>query len=154
MAKEKGTARLHRILKAPVERVYKAFVDKSALEYWSPPYGFTGSITNMDVREGSGYNMSFTNFSTGTSHAFTVKYIELKPNERIRETDTFDHGPSDDVMTVTVEFKKVACGTELTIVQDGIPAEIPVEFCYAGWQESLAQLAHLVEPEIPDFPVE
>lgn len=154
MSKPTGTVQLHRILKAPVERVYRAFTDKNALEYWSPPYGFTGTIHHIDVREGGGYNMSFNNFTTGSSHSFTVKYIEIVPNQRIRHTDSFDSGPMAEKMDVLVTFKPVACGTELKIVQAGIPAEIPVEFCYAGWQESLAQLAHLVEPDVPDFPEE
>lgn len=154
MTKETSTVHLHRILKAPVDRVYRAFIDKSALEYWLPPYGFTGSIHDMDVREGGGYKMSFNNFTTQSSNAFTVSYVEIVPNELIRHTDSFDSGPMSDKMDVTIRFNPVACGTEITIEQAGIPAEIPVEYCYAGWQESLAQLAHLVEPEIPDFPAE
>lgn len=141
---------MHRVLRAPAERVYKAFTDKSALEYWSPPYGFTGTIHEMDVREGGGYRMSFNNFSSGGSHTFTVKYLELVPNERIRHTDQFDDPNLPGEMVVTVELKSVVCGTELRIVQEGIPAVIPVEMCYLGWQESLEQLARLVEPDIPD----
>lgn len=152
MSKQTGTVRLHRVFKAPVERVYKAFVNKSALEYWSPPFGFLGVIHDIDVREGGGYHMSFVNFTTGSAHSFTVKFLELVPNQRIRQSDRFDSESMPDVMEVTTEFKSVACGTEISIVQSGIPAEIPIEFCYLGWQESLAQLANLVEPEIPDTP--
>lgn len=150
MSNNTGTVKLHRVLRAPAERVYKAFTDKSALEYWSPPYGFTGTIHEMDVREGGGYRMSFNNFSSGGSHTFTVKYLELVPNERIRHTDQFDDPNLPGEMVVTVELKTVVCGTELRIVQEGIPAVIPVEMCYLGWQESLEQLAKLVEPDIPD----
>ena len=150
MSNNTGTVKLHRVLRAPAERVYKAFTDKSALEYWSPPYGFTGTIHEMDVREGGGYRMSFNNFSTGSSHTFEVNYIELVPNQRIRHTDRFDDESLPGEMVVTVDLKTVACGTELRIVQEGIPSVIPVEMCYLGWQESLEQLAKLVEPDIPD----
>lgn len=150
MTNETGTVRLHRVLRAPTERVYKAFTDKSALEYWLPPYGFTGTVHEMDVKVGGGYQMSFTNFGTGSQHSFTVRYVELVPNERIRHTDRFDDGNLPGEMTVTIDLKAVSCGTELSIVQEGIPSVIPVEMCYLGWQESLEQLTRLVEPEIPD----
>lgn len=150
MSNETGTVRLHRVLRAPTERIYKAFTDKRALEYWLPPYGFTGAIHEIDVRVGSGYKMSFTNFGTGSSHSFTVEYVELVPNERIRHTDRFDHENLPGDMMVSIDLKPVSCGTELTIVQEGIPSVIPEEMCYLGWQESLEQLARLVEPDIPD----
>jgi len=150
MSNSTGTVKLHRVLRAPAERVYKAFTDKSALEYWSPPYGFIGTIHEIDVREGGGYRMSFNNFSSGGSHTFTVKYLELVPNGRIRHPAQFDDPNLPGEMVVTVELKTVVCGTELRIVQEGIPAVIPVEMCYLGWQESLEQLAKLVEPDIPD----
>ena len=150
MTEQTGTVRLHRVFPAPVERVYKAFTDKQALEYWLPPYGFTGTIHEIDVRVGGGYRMSFTNFGTGNSHSFTVEYIELLPNQRIRHTDRFDDENLPGEMQVTIEFTSLACGTEIQIVQAGIPPLIPVESCYLGWQESLEQLARLVGPEIPD----
>ena len=150
MSEETGTVRLHRVLKAPVERVYKAFIDKQALENWLSPYGFTGTIHEMDVRLGGGYRMSFTNFGTGDSHSFTVNFVELVPNERILHTDRFDDANLPGEMQVTIDFKSVSCGTELWIVQEGIPSVIPIEACYLGWQESLAQLAKLVEPNISD----
>lgn len=147
---ETGTVRLHRVLPAPVERIYKAFTDKQALEYWLPPYGFTGTIHTMDIREGGGYHMSFTNFGTGGSHSFTARYIELLPNERIRHTDRFDDESLPGEMQVTVDLKAVSCGTDIRIVQEGIPSLIPVDSCYLGWQESLEQLARLVVPNIQD----
>ncbi len=150
MTNETGTVRLHRVIPAPVERVYKAFTDKQALEYWLPPYGFTGTIHEIDAREGGGYRMSFTNFGTGSSHSFTVEYVELTPNERIRHTDRFDDKNLSGEMQVTVDFKSVLCGTDIQIVQAGIPSLIPLESCYLGWQESLEQLARLVGPDIPD----
>lgn len=150
MSTEPGTVRLHRVLRAPAERVYKAFTDKSAMEYWLPPYGFIGTIHEIDVRVGGGYKMSFTNFGTGSSHSFTVKYVELVPNKRIRHTDRFDNEHLPGEMQVSIDLKSVSCGTEIKIVQEGIPAVIPTEMCYLGWQESLKQLARLVEPEIPD----
>ena len=143
-----GTVRLHRVLRAPPDRVYKAFVDKQALERWLPPYGFTGAIGEMDARVGSGYKMSFTNFSGGGSHSFSVKFVELVPAERIVHTDRFDDPNLPGEITVTIQLKKVSCGTDLSIVQEGIPAVIPEEMCYLGWQESLDQLTRLVEPEI------
>lgn len=150
MSDKTGTVRLHRVLRAPPERVYKAFLDPSALERWLPPFGFTGKIHEMTARVGGGYRMSFTNFGTGSSHSFTVEYLELVPNERIRHTDRFDDPNLPGEMSVTIELGLVACGTELSIIQEGIPAAIPVEFCYLGWQESLEMLARLVEPDIPD----
>lgn len=145
-----GTVRLHRVLRAPAERVYKAFTDKSALERWLPPFGFTGAIEEIDVRVGGGYRMSFNNFSTGSSHAFSVEYTELIANQRICHTDRFDDPNLAGEMRVTIDLKSVVCGTELSIVQAGIPAVIPEAMCYLGWQESLVQLAHLVEPDIAD----
>lgn len=150
MANETGTVQLHRVFRAPAERVYKAFTDKSALERWLPPYGFLGTVHEIDIRVGGGYRMSFTNFSTGSSHSFTVKFIELLANQRIRHTDRFDDASLAGEMQVTIDFKPVSCGTDIRIVQAGIPSAIPVEMCYLGWQESLAQLAQLVEADIPD----
>lgn len=150
MSNETGTVRLHRVLRAPVERVYKAFTDKQALEYWLPPYGFTGMIHEMDARVGGGYRTSFTNFSTRSSHSFTVNFVELVPNKHIRHTDRFDDANLPGEMQVAIDLKTVSCGTEIRIVQEGIPSLIPVESCYLGWQESLQQLVLLVEPDIPD----
>ncbi len=145
-----GTVRLHRVLRAPAERVYRAFLDPDARAKWLPPYGFTGRVHESDLRVGGAYRMSFTNFGTGASHSFGGVYRELVPGERIRYTDRFDDPGLPGEMDVTVELRAVSCGTELRITQEGIPAVIPVELCYLGWQESLAQLALLVEPEIPD----
>ena len=142
--------RLHRVLRASPERVYRAFLDPDAMVKWLPPYGFTGKVHQMDARVGGGHKMSFTNFGTGKSHSFGGKYIELVPHERIRYTDQFDDPNLPGQMNVTISLRKVLCGTELSIAQEGIPSVIPVELCYLGWQESLFQLAHLVEPEIPD----
>jgi uncharacterized protein YndB with AHSA1/START domain len=150
MADTSNTVRLHRVLRATPERVYRAFLDPDAMVKWLPPHGFTGKIHELDARVGGGYRMSFTNFSTGKSHSFGGKYIELTPNVRIRHTDRFDDPNMPGEMQVTISLQKVACGTELTVVQEGIPPEIPLEFCYLGWQESLVLLAQLVEPEIPD----
>ncbi len=150
MSDKTGTVRLHRVLRAPPERVYKAFTDKSALERWLPPYGFTGTIHDFDMRVGGGYRMSFTKFGTGNSHSFTVEYAELVPGERIRHVDRFDDEQLAGEMVVSIELKNVSCGTEISIVQKGIPSVIPEEMCYLGWQDSLAQLARLVEAEIPD----
>lgn len=150
MSNNTGTVRLHRVLKAPAGRVYKAFIDKSALERWLPPFGFTGTIHECDFRVGGGYRMSFTNFGTGSSHSFTVKYVELMPNERIVHTDRFDGGNLPGEMVVSIKLNSVSCGTELSIVQEGIPSVIPIEMCYLGWQESLEQLTRLVEPSIPE----
>ena len=147
---EPGTVRLHRILAAPPERVYRAFVDPAALTRWLPPYGFTATMHAFTPGVGGGYRMSFTNFSSGNSHSFGGTFVELVPNERIRQTDTFDNPGLPGEMQVTVTLDKSVAGTELRIEQAGIPAAIPVDFCYMGWQESLELLAKLVEPEIPD----
>jgi uncharacterized protein YndB with AHSA1/START domain len=149
MSDPSRTVRLHRVLRAPPERVYRAFLDPDAMAKWLPPHGFTGKVHEMDACVGGGYRMSFTNFGTGQSHAFGGSYVELTPNERIRYTDRFDDPSLPGDMQVTIELKAVSCGTELNIVQEGIPPAIPLEFCYLGWQESLALLAHVVEPEIP-----
>ncbi len=143
-----GIVRLHRVLRAPAERVYRAFLDAGAMAKWLPPYGFTCQVHHMDARVGGDFRMSFTNFSTGHGHSFGGEYLELVANERIRYTDKFDDPNLPGEMQVTVMLTKVSCGTEISIVQEGIPAMIPVEMCYLGWQESLAQLATLVEPEI------
>jgi len=145
-----GTVTLHRVVKAPAERVYRAFLDADAMAKWLPPHGFTGKVHEMDARVGGGYRMSFTNFGTGTSHSFGGTYLELVPNEKLRYNDRFDNPGLPGEMEVTVTLKPVLCGTELHVVQQGIPDAIPVEFCYLGWQESLALLAQLVEPTIPD----
>jgi uncharacterized protein YndB with AHSA1/START domain len=148
-----NTVRLQRVIRAPAERLYRAFLDPDALAKWTPPHGFTGKVHSMLAKVGGGYKMSFTNFSTGTSHSFGGTYTELTPHSRIRYTDKFDAPPGSPMsgeMHVTVTLRKVMCGTELTIVQEGLPAVIPVEMCYLGWQESLHLLANLVEPEIPD----
>lgn len=147
-----GTVRLHRVLRAPAERVYRAFLDPQAMAKWLPPHGFTGTVHEMDARVGGRYRMSFTNFSTGKAHAFGGQYVELKPNEKIRYTDKFEDPSMPGEISVSITLRPVLCGTELSIVQEGLPAAIPVEFCYLGWQESLALLAHVVEPEIPDGP--
>lgn len=145
-----NTIRLHRVLNAPAERIYRAFLEPDAMTKWLPPNGFTGQVHEMDARVGGGYRMSFTNFGTKSSHSFAGKYVELTPYERIRYTDKFDDPNLPGEMHVSVSLRKVSCGTELEIVQEGIPAVIPAEMCYLGWQESLLQLAKLVEPEIPD----
>lgn len=142
------TLRLHRVIKAPPERVYRAFLDADALVKWLPPNGFTGKIHHLDARAGGDYRMSFTNFSTGQNHAFAGEYIELVPHERIRYTDTFDDPNLPGVMHTTVSLREVFCGVELTIVQEGIPEMIPAQACYLGWQESLVLLAKLVEADI------
>jgi uncharacterized protein YndB with AHSA1/START domain len=147
-----NTVRLHRVIRAPAERLYKAFLDPEAMAKWLPPHGFTGKVQQMDARVGGGYRMSFTNFGTGKSHSFGGTYVELTPHERIRYTDKFEDPKMPGEMQVTITLRKVLCGTDLEIVQAGLPAMIPVEFCYLGWQESLSLLAHLVEPEIPDGP--
>ncbi|HQR10272.1 MAG TPA: SRPBCC family protein [Casimicrobiaceae bacterium] len=146
----KGTVRLHRILRAKPERVYRAFLDADAIAKWLPPYGFTCKVHQMDARVGGTYKMSFTNFRTGNGHSFGGEYRELVPHERIRYTDKFDDPNLPGEMQTTVTFRQVSCGTELGVVQEGLPEVIPAEMCYLGWQESLAQLAKLVEPEIPD----
>ena len=150
MSETGNTIRLHRVLKAPAERVYKAFLDADAMARWLPPYGFVGKVHEIDARVGGGYRMSFTNFGTGSSHSFSAKYVELKPHERIVHTDKFDNPGLPGEMVVTISLRKVLCGTELSIEQAGVPAVIPPEMCYLGWQESLLQLANLAEPEIPD----
>lgn len=145
-----NTIRLHRILRGTPDRIYRAFIDPEAMVKWLPPHGFTGKVEEMDAREGGGYRMSFTNFSTGKSHAFGGRYVALKPGELIQYTDRFDDPDLPGQMEVTVTLKQVLCGTELTVEQSGIPDAIPVEFCYQGWQESLSLLALLVDPDIPD----
>ncbi len=144
-----GTVRLHRVLRAPPERVYRAFIDPDAMAKWLPPYGFTGRVHHMDAKVGGTFRVSFTNFGNGQSHAFGGEYLEMLPNERLRYSDKFDDPNLPGVMTVTVSFKAVSVGTELGVVQEGIPEVIPLEACYLGWQESLMQLAKLVEAEIP-----
>ena len=150
MSNTTNKIRLHRVLRAPAERLYKAFLDPDAMAKWLPPHGFTGKVRAMDAREGGGYRMSFTNFSTGKSHSFGGKYIELLPHERIKYTDEFEDPNLPGKMQVTITLRKESCGTELEIVQEGLPSVIPVEACYVGWQESLSMLANLVEAEIPD----
>jgi len=144
-----NTVRLHRVLRAPPERVYRAFLDADALAKWMAPNGFTGKVHHIDARVGGTYRMSFTNFTSGNSHSFGGEYLELLPNERIRHTDSFDDPNLPGTMLVTVSLKAVSCGTELNIVQEGVPEVIPLEACYLGWQESLLLLARLVEAEIP-----
>jgi uncharacterized protein YndB with AHSA1/START domain len=143
-----NTVRLHRVLRATPERVYRAFLDPDAMAKWLPPNGFTGNVHQMDAKVGGTHRMSFTNFTTGQRHSFGGEYLELVPHERIRYTDNFDDPNLPGQMQVTVSLKKVSCGTELNIVQEGIPAVIPLEACYLGWQESLTLLAKLVEAEI------
>lgn len=145
-----GTVRLHRVVRAPPERVYKAFVDADAMAKWLPPGGFTCKVHQMDARVGGGFRMTFTNFATGSGHSFGGEYLELSPPERIRYTDHFDDPNLPGLIEVTIALKKVSCGTELEITQAGLPDVIPVEACYLGWQESLVQLAGLVEAQIPD----
>jgi uncharacterized protein YndB with AHSA1/START domain len=147
-----GTVKLHRVLRAPAERIYRAFTDADAMCKWLPPHGFTGRMHKLDAKVGGGYHMSFTNLTTGKGHSFSATYTELIPGELIRHTDRFDDPNLPGEMQVTITFRKVLCGTEVNIEQSGIPAAIPVEFCYAGWQESLELLALLVNPEIPDAP--
>lgn len=143
------TVRLHRVLRAKPEKVYRAFLEPDAISKWIPPHGFTCKVAHMDVRVGGSFRMTFQNFTTGSSHAFGGEYHELTPHERIRYTDRFDDPALTGTMDVTVSLRPVLCGTELSITQAGIPALIPLDMCYLGWQESLAQLATLVEPEIP-----
>ena len=144
-----GTVRLHRVLRAPPERIYRAFLDADAMAKWLPPYGFTCKIQQMDARVGGRFRMSFSNFGSGNGHSFGGEYRELVPNERIRYSDVFDDPNLKGEMQTTVSLRAVSCGTELSVMQEGIPEMIPVEMCYLGWQESLAQLAQLVEPNIP-----
>jgi uncharacterized protein YndB with AHSA1/START domain len=145
-----NTVQLHRVLRAPPERVYKAFLDPEAMAKWLPPNGFTGKVHEMDAKVGGKYRMSFTNFGTGKSHSFGGTYQELVPRERIRYSDKFDDPNLPGEMMTTITLKEVFCGTDLKIVQEGIPSVIPAEACYLGWQESLTLLAKLVEAEIPD----
>src|SRR4051812_17369269 len=145
-----NTVRFHRVLRAPPERVYRAFMNAEALAKWLPPNGFTGKVHHIQPEVGGSYRMSFTNFTTGHSHTFGGDYLELVPNERIRHTDKFDDPNLPGEMTVTISLTKVLVGTEINIVQEGIPSVIPTEMCYLGWQDSLTLLAQLVEPEIRD----
>ena len=145
-----NTIRLHRVLKAPPERVYRAFLDATAMVKWLPPNGFTGEVHHLEAKVGGTYKMSFKNFTTGNSHSFGGEYLELIPNERIRNSDRFDDPNMPGEMQNTITLKKVSVGTELNIVQEGVPAFIPAEACYLGWHESLTLLAKLVEAEIPD----
>ena len=143
------TVRLHRVLRAKPEKVYRAFLDADAMAKWLPPYGFTCTVQHLEAAVGGNFKMSFRNFSTGNSHSFGGDYLELIPNKLIRYTDRFDDPNLPGVLEVTVNLEPVLCGTDLSVVQSGIPEAIPLEMCYLGWQESLAQLATLVEPEIP-----
>lgn len=150
MGSDTNTIRLHRVLRTTPERVYRAFLDAGAMVKWLPPNGFTGQVHHIDVRVGGSYKMSFTNFTSGKSHSFGGEYLELKPNELIRHTDKFDDPNLQGEMRTTITLKKVSVGTEVDIVQEGVPGVIPPEACYLGWQESLTLLAQLVEAEIPD----
>jgi uncharacterized protein YndB with AHSA1/START domain len=145
-----NTIRLHRVLQAPPERVYRAFLDANAMVKWLPPNGFTGQVHHLDAKVGGTYRMSFTNFTTEKSHSFGGEYLELTPNERIRHTDKFDDANLPGEMQTTITLKQVSVGTELNIIQEGVPAVIPAEACYLGWQESISLLQILVEAEIPD----
>jgi uncharacterized protein YndB with AHSA1/START domain len=145
-----NTIQLHRVLRATPGKIYRAFLDPDAMVKWLPPNGFTGKVHHMDAKVGGTYKMSFTNFTTGKSHSFGGTYVELTPHERIRYTDKFDDPNLPGEMQATITLKPVSCGTELNIVQEGVPAVIPAEACYLGWQESLMLLAKLVEAEIPD----
>jgi uncharacterized protein YndB with AHSA1/START domain len=147
-----NTIRLHRVLRATPEKVYRAFLDADAMAKWLPPNGFTCTVHHLDAKVGGTYKMSFTNFSTGKSHSFGGTYLELTPYERIRYSDKFDDPNLPGEMVTTIALKRVSCGTELNVVQEGVPAAIPAEACYLGWQESLILLAKLVEAEIPDQP--
>lgn len=141
---------LHRVLTATPEKVYRAFTEAGALASWLPPYGFTCTVDNIDAKVGGSYHMSFTNFTTGNAHSFGGQYLEIKPNEFLKYTDKFDDPNLPGEMITTVTLTKVMCGTDIKITQEGIPAAIPVEMCYLGWQESLEKLKKLVEPVIPD----
>ena len=145
-----NTIRLHRVMRSTPEKIYRAFLDADAMAKWLPPNGFTAKVHKMDAKVGGSYKMLFTNFTTGKSHSFGGTYVELNPHERIRYTDKFDDPNLPGEMQTTITLTKVSCGTDLNIVQEGVPAVIPAEACYLGWQESLALLAKLVEPEIPD----
>jgi uncharacterized protein YndB with AHSA1/START domain len=144
-----GTVRLHRVLRAPAERIYRAFLEPDAVAKWLPPFGFTCTVHHLEATVGGTHKMSFRNFGSGHAHSFGGEYLELVPAEKIRYTDRFDDPNLAGGMTTTITFKAVSCGTDLGIVQEGIPSMIPVEMCYLGWQESLTQLAMLVEPQIP-----
>ncbi|MEO5700599.1 MAG: SRPBCC family protein [Casimicrobiaceae bacterium] len=144
-----GTVRLHRVLRATPEKVYRAFLDAAAMAKWLPPHGFTCKVHHLDAKVGGTFKMSFANFSSGHGHSFGGEYLELVPGERLRYTDRFDDPNLAGEILVTVSLKPVSCGTDIDIVQEGLPEVIPLEMCYLGWQESLAQLAHLVEPDIP-----
>lgn len=150
MSTQTNTIRLHRVLRATPEKVYRAFLDADALAKWLPPYGFTCKVHHLEAKVGGTYKMSFKNFTSGQSHSFGGEYQELVPNERLRYTDKFDDPNLSGVIAVTITLKKVSCGTEFNVEQAGVPAVIPAEMCYLGWQESLLQLATLVEPEIPN----
>ncbi|MGQ0771596.1 MAG: SRPBCC family protein [Nitrososphaerota archaeon] len=141
---------LHRVIKAAPERIFRALTEPSALSFWLPPYGFLCVVHQMEPRVGGSYKMSFTNFSTGNAHSFGGKFLEIKQNEFLKHTDKFDNPNLPGEMTTSIWLKKVSCGTELKVVQEGIPSVIPTEMCYLGWQESLEKLIKLVEPEIPD----
>ena len=145
-----STVRLHRVLKAPPDKVYRAFLNPDAMAKWIAPFGFTCTVHHMEPKVGGTFKMSFTNFTTGKSHSFGGEYLELLPNERLHYTDKFDDPNLPGVIKVTVTLKKVFCGTDLNVTQEGIPEVIPVEMCYLGWQESLVQLAMFVEPDIPE----
>ncbi len=145
-----SSVRFHRVLRATPEKVYRAFLDPDAMAKWLPPDGFTGKVHHLDATVGGSYRMSFTNFTTGKSHSFGGTYLELVPHERIRHTDAFDDPNLPGEMQMTITFKKVSCGTEVNIFQEGIPDVIPPEACHLGWQESLTLLARLVEADIPD----
>ena len=149
MPSSPNSVRLHRVIRCPAEHLYRAFLDPKAKCKWLPPHGFVGEVQHMDARIGGGYRMSFTNFRTGQTHSFSGTYTELVPGQRLRYTDRFDDPGLPGEMQVTVTFRPVSCGTELSILQEDIPAAIPAELCYLGWQESLSLLALLVEPEIP-----
>ncbi len=144
-----GTVRLHRVLRTTPEKVYRAFLDPDAMVKWLPPHGFTGKVHHLDAKVGGTFKMSFTNFTSGHGHTFGGEYLELVPNERIRHTDKFDDPNLPGEMHVTVSLRPVSCGTELHVLQEGIPEAIPTEACYLGWQESLTLLAQLIEPEVP-----
>ena len=143
------TIKLHRVLKSPPERVYRAFLDANAMAKWLPPHGYTGQVHHLDAKVGGSYRMSFTNFTSGASHAFGGEFLELVPNERIRHTDRFDDPNLPGTMQTTLTLRKVFCGTELDVVQEGVPEAIPPEACHLGWQESLTLLAQLVEAQVP-----
>jgi uncharacterized protein YndB with AHSA1/START domain len=146
-----NSVRLHRVIKAKPEKIYKAFTNPLSMAQWLPPYGFMCTVHQMDPREGGTYKMSFTNFTTGNSHSFGGKYLQMKPNEFLKYSDKFDDPSMPGEMMTTVSLKKVTTGTELEIVQEGIPEQIPADMCYLGWQDSLEKLIHLVEPEITDM---